>query len=98
MAEQAPIRPIGDRVLVEPTPLPEEAAPGVIRPGTTLERPVEGTVVGVGRAVKDVTVGDRVLYGKYSGSQFKVDARELLIMREEEILGVIELATNVVLA
>ena len=97
----ANIRPLSDRVLVKPLEEKEVKKGGIIIPDTAKEKPQEGEVVAVGegkyrddgtRQTLDVKVGDRVLFGKYSGSEVKLDDEELLIMREDEILGVIQRA------
>ena len=87
-------KPLADRVLVDPTPAETKTASGIIIPDTAKEKPQEGTVVAVGPGKKDepttVKVGDKVLYGKYSGTEIKVDGEDYLIMREEDILAKIE--------
>ena len=94
-------RPLHDRVLVRRVEAEEKTAGGIIIPDTAKEKPQEGEVIAVGagkykedgtRQELDVKAGDRVLFGKYSGSEIKIDGEELLIMREDEILGVIERA------
>ena len=95
------IRPLHDRVIVRRIEEGEQQRGGIIIPDTAKEKPQEGEVVAVGegkykndgtRQALDLKAGDRVLFGKYSGSEIKVDDEELLIMREDEILGVIERA------
>src|SRR4030095_4741935 len=95
------IRPLHDRVLVRRIAEGEQSRGGIIIPDTARERPQEGEVVAVGggkyppdggRQSLDVRAGDRVLFGKYSGSEIKLDGEELLIMREDEIFGVVERA------
>lgn len=95
------IRPLHDRVIVRRIEEGEQLRGGIIIPDTAKEKPQEGEVVAVGegkykndgtRQALDVRAGDRVLFGKYSGSEIKVDDEELLIMREDEILGIIERA------
>jgi len=90
------IKPLHDRVIVRRIEVGEQARGGIIIPDTAKEKPQEGEVVAVGegkyredgtRQKLDVQVGDRVLFGKYSGSEVKIEDEELLIMREEEILG-----------
>jgi chaperonin GroES len=92
-------RPLQDRVIVRRTEEKEErSAGGIIIPDTAKEKPQEGKVVAVGpgrredgKVLKvDVRVGDRVLFGKYSGTEIKLDGEEHLILREEDILGVLE--------
>jgi len=94
-------RPLHDRVLVRRVEADEKTSGGIIIPDTAKEKPQEGEVVAVGegkyrddgsRQPLDVKAGDRVLFGKYSGSEVKIDDEELLIMREDEILGIIQRA------
>ena len=95
------VRPLHDRVLIKRIEEQETIRGGIIIPDTAKEKPQEGEVVAVGegkyredgtRQTLDVRVGDRVLFGKYSGSEVKIDDEELLIMREDEILGIIQRA------
>lgn len=95
------IKPLHDRVIVRRIEEGEQVRGGIIIPDTAKEKPQEGEVVAVGegkyredgtRQTLDVETGDRVLFGKYSGSEIKLDGEELLIMREDEILGIIERA------
>ena len=95
------IRPLHDRVVVRRIAEGEQSRGGIIIPDTARERPQEGEVVAVGegkyrtdgvRQSLDVRAGDRVLFGKYSGSEIKRDGEELLIMREDEIFGIVERA------
>src|SRR2546428_14105042 len=95
------IRPLHDRVIVRRIEEGEQVRGGIIIPDTAKEKPQEGEVVAAGegkykedgtRQPLDVKKGDRVLFGKYSGSEIKLDGEELLIMREDEILGIIVLA------
>ena len=95
------IRPLHDRVLLRRLEEGEQVRGGIIIPDTAKEKPQEGEVVAVGegkinkdgtRQPPDVKAGDRVLFGKYSGSEVKLDGEEYLIMREDEILGIIERA------
>ena len=92
-------RPLGDRVLVRRIQAEEKTAGGIIIPDTAKEKPQEGEVVAVGPGARDdtgklaepsVRPGDRILFGKWSGSEVKIDGEELLIMKESDILGVIE--------
>ena len=94
-------RPLHDRVVVRRIEAEEKTKGGIIIPDTAKEKPQEGEIVAVGPGARDesgkvvaldVKAGDRVLFGKYSGSEIKVDGDEYLIMREDEILGVIERA------
>ena len=93
------IRPLHDRVLIQRVAEEQKTKGGIIIPDTAKEKPAEGKViaVGTGRVLEDgkiraldVKKGDRVLFGKYSGTEVKVDGEELIIMREEDILGIIE--------
>ena len=95
------IRPLHDRVIIRRIVEGEQARGGIIIPDTARERPQEGEVVAVGegkyrtdgvRQSLDVRAGDRVLFGKYSGAEIKLDGEELLIMREDEIFGIVERA------
>lgn len=92
------IRPLQDRVVVRRMEEKEVIKGGIVIPDTAKEKPQEGEVVAVGdgkilnngtRVAMDVKVGDRILFGKYAGSEVKLDGEELLIMREEDILGVL---------
>ncbi len=93
------IRPLNDRVIVKREEEEQTSAGGIVIPDSAAEKPIRGKVlaVGNGRVGDDgklqpmaVKVGDRVLFGKYSGSEIKVDDEELLVMREDDIVGVIE--------
>ena len=93
------IRPLQDRVIVKRTEEEQKTKGGLYIPDTAKEKPVEGTVlaVGNGKILEDGTVrklevkkGDRVLFGKYSGTEVKVSGEEVLVMREDDIMGVIE--------
>ena len=92
-------RPLHDRVLVEPLSAEEKTAGGIIIPDTAQEKPQEGKIIAVGNGAKgddgksqalDVKKGDKVLYGKWSGTEVKVDGKDLLIMKESDIMGIIE--------
>ena len=92
-------RPLHDRVLVRRVEADEKTAGGIIIPDTAKEKPQEGEVVAVGGGAKseegkitplDVKANDTVLFGKYAGQEIKIDGNEYLIIREEEVLGVIE--------
>ncbi|GHT24162.1 10 kDa chaperonin [Bacteroidia bacterium] len=87
------IKPLSDRVLVQPQEAESKTASGLIIPDTAKEKPQKGTVVAVGPGTKDetmqVNVGDVVLYGKYSGTELNVDSTDYLIMRQSDILAVI---------
>lgn len=95
----ASFRPLHDRVLVKRVKEEEKSKGGIIIPDTAQEKPQEGEVIGVGpggrdedgeRIPMDVKVGDRILFGKWSGTEVKIDGEELLIMKESDIMGVIE--------
>ncbi len=94
MAEK--IEPLGDRVVVRPTPKEEMSKGGVILPDTVKEKPQEGEVIAVGpgrlsedgtRIAMDVKLGDRVIYARYAGTELKLDDEELIILRESDILA-----------
>lgn len=93
------IRPLGDRVLVEPVEQEETIAGGLLLPETAKEKPQQGNVLAAGagrrdddgdRIAMDVKVGDRVLFAKYAGTEIKLDGKKLLIMKESDILGILE--------
>lgn len=87
------IRPLADRVLVEPAAAEEKTASGIIIPDTAKEKPQKGKIVAVGEGKKDepltVKEGDTVLYGKYSGTEVSIDGTDYLIMRESDIYAVL---------
>ena len=87
------LKPLADRVIVEVAPAEEKTASGLIIPDTAKEKPQKGKVVAVGTGKKDepmtVKVGDKVLYGKYSGTEITHDGKEYLIMRESDIFAVV---------
>ncbi len=93
------IRPLGDRVIVKPIEEKEVKKSGIIIPDTAKEKPQEGEVIAVGpgkidetgkKIPMDVKAGDKILYGKYSGTEIKIDDKEYLIMHQEDILGIVE--------
>jgi chaperonin GroES len=93
------IKPLGDRVIVKPKEAEETTKGGIILPDTVKEKPVEGTIVaaGPGKVTDDgktvalsLKVGDVVLYGKYSGTEIKIEGEEYLIMRESDIYGIVK--------
>ncbi len=93
------IRPLHDRVMVEALAAEEKTAGGIIIPDTAQEKPQEGKIVAVGNGARgedgkvqklDVKKGDTILYGKWSGTEVKVDGKDLLIMKESDIMGIIE--------
>lgn len=92
-------RPLHDRVLIEPLEAEEKTAGGIIIPDTAKEKPMEGKVVATGSGARaedgsvtpmDVKKGDRVLYGKWSGTEVKIDGNDFVIMRESDIMGIID--------
>ena len=98
-ASKTKLRPLGDRVVIEPTPREEMTKSGIVLPDTAKEKPQEGTVLAVGpgafdndgkRVPIDVKAGDKVLYAKYAGTEFKVEGDELLIVSQKDILAIVE--------
>ena len=85
-------KPLADRVLIEPAPAEQTTASGLIIPDTAKEKPLRGTVVAAGSGKADepmtVKVGDSVLFGQYSGTEIKLEGKNYLIMREEDIYGI----------
>ena len=99
MASKMKLKPLGGRVIVEPIEQEEMTAGGIILPETAKEKPQEGKILAAGpgerdedgkRIAMEVKVGDKVLYAKYSGTEVKVDGKKLLILRESDILAVVE--------
>jgi chaperonin GroES len=93
------IRPLHDRVIVKRLEEERVSAGGIVIPDTAAEKPVQGKVVAVGKGKiledgnvrpLDVKIGDKILFGKYSGTEVKVDGEELVVMREEDVMAVIE--------
>jgi chaperonin GroES len=93
------IRPLHDRVIVKRLEEERVSAGGIVIPDTAAEKPVQGKIVAVGKGkiledgnvrALDVKVGDKILFGKYSGTEVKVDGEDLLVMREEDVMAVIE--------
>jgi chaperonin GroES len=93
------LRPLGDRILVKRVKEEERTKGGIIIPDTAKEKPQEGKIVAVGKGKYsddgklipiEVKPGDKILFGKYSGSEFKLEGEDLLILREDDILGIIE--------
>ena len=84
------IIPIGDRILVEASPAEEKTASGIIIPDTAKDRPVEGIVIEAGKTVEYIAKGDRVVYANYAGTEIEVEGKKYLVMREADILVVIE--------
>ena len=92
------LQPLGDRVVVKPTPREEMTKSGIVLPDTAKEKPQEGEILAVGpgafdndgkRVAMDVKVGQKVLYGKYAGTEFKIEDDELLIVSQKDILAVV---------
>ncbi|AXP81277.1 10 kDa chaperonin 1 [Mariniflexile rhizosphaerae] len=87
------IKPLADRVLIEPAPAETKTASGIIIPDNAKEKPQKGTVIAAGKGTKDepitVKIGDTVLYGKYAGTELKLEGKDYLIMRESDILAII---------
>jgi chaperonin GroES len=93
------LRPLGDRVVIEPIPREDMTKSGIVLPDTAKEKPQEGKVLAVGpgafdndgkRIAIDVTTGDKVLYAKYAGTEFKLDGEDLLIVSQKDILAIVE--------
>ena len=94
------LKPLGDRVVIQPSPREEVTKSGILLPDTAKEKPQEGTIIAAGpgkilddgkREAMDVKEGDRVLYSKYAGTEFKVDGEDLLIVSQKDILAIVEL-------
>jgi chaperonin GroES len=93
------LKPLGDRLVVRPTPREEMTKSGIVLPDTAKERPQEGTIMAAGpgrilddgsREAMDVAVGQKILFQKYAGTEFKLDEEELLILSQKDVLAVIE--------
>ncbi len=88
------VKPLADRVLIEPTPAEEVTMSGIIIPDSAKEKPLKGKVLAAGNGTKDedmvVKTGDEVLYGKYAGTEIELDGTKYLIMRQSDILAIIE--------
>lgn len=88
------VKPLADRVLIQPTKAEEVTASGIIIPDSAKEKPLKGTVLAVGNGTKDEDMvlkeGDVVLYGKYAGTEVELDGEKVIIMRQNEVLAVIE--------
>jgi chaperonin GroES len=98
-ASATKLRPLGDRVVIQPTAREEMTKSGIVLPDTAKEKPQEGTIVAAGpgrvlddgkREAMDVKKGDKVLYAKYAGTEFKIDDEDLLIVSQKDILAVVE--------
>lgn len=87
------VKPLSDRVLIQPTPAEEVTVAGIIIPDSAKEKPLRGTVLAVGPGTKDeemqLKVGDQVFYGKYAGTELEIDHEKVLIMRQQDVLAVI---------
>ena len=99
MASTSKLQPLGDRVVVKPIAREEMTKSGIVLPDTAKEKPQEGMILAIGpgafdsegkRMAMDVKVGQKVLYGKYAGTEVKIDGEKYLIMQERELLGVFE--------
>ena len=88
------VKPLADRVLIEPAPAETKTVGGIIIPDTAKEKPLKGTIVAVGNGTKDeemvLKAGDEVLYGKYSGTELEFEGEKYLMMRQSDVLAVIE--------
>ena len=88
------LKPLADRVLIQPTAAEEVTASGIIIPDSAKEKPLRGTVLATGNGTKDEEMilkeGNKVLYGKYAGTEIDLDGKKVLIMRQNEVLAVIE--------
>ena len=93
------LRPLGDRVVIQPTPREEMTKSGIVLPDTAKEKPQEGKIIAAGpgriaddgtREPMDVKEGDKVLYAKYAGTEFKVEGEDLLIVSQKDILAIVE--------
>jgi chaperonin GroES len=98
-ASATKLRPLGDRVVIQPTPREEMTKSGIVLPDTAKEKPQEGKVLSAGpgrilddgkREAMDIKKGDKVLYAKYAGTEFKVDDEDLLIVSQKDILAIVE--------
>ena len=88
------VKPLADRVIIEPAPAEEKTAGGIIIPDTAKEKPKKGKIIAAGNGKKDepltVKAGDTVLYGQYSGTEIKIDGGDYLIMRESDIFAIVK--------
>ena len=98
-ASTTKLRPLGDRVVIQPTPREDMTKSGIVLPDTAKEKPQEGKVIAAGpgrilddgkREAMDIKKGDKVLYAKYAGTEFKIDSDELLIVSQKDILAIVE--------
>ena len=87
------IKPLADRVLIEPAPAETKTVGGIIIPDTAKEKPLQGTIVAVGKGTKDEEIvlkeGDSVLYGKYAGTELEFEGKKYLIMRQSDVVAVL---------
>jgi chaperonin GroES len=99
MSSKLSLKPLGDRLVIEPIEQEEVTAGGIVLPETAKEKPQQGKVLAVGpgarddegdRIEMDVKVGDKVLYAKYSGTEFKMNSKKYLILRESDLLAILE--------
>ena len=102
-ASSKKLKPLGDRVVIQPTPREDVTKSGIVLPDTAKEKPQEAEVVAIGPGKRlesgtlvplDVKVGDRILLGKYAGNEIKLDGQEYLIVREDEVLGIVGAPTK----
>lgn len=93
------LKPLGDRIIAKPVTSEEKTAGGIVLPDTAKEKPQEGEVIAVGpgtlldngkRSPMEVKVGDRIIYGKYAGSEVKIGGEEYIILRQEDVLAILE--------
>ena len=98
-ASTTKLRPLGDRVVIQPTPREDMTKSGIVLPDTAKEKPQEGLIIAAGpgrilddgkREAMDIKKGDKVLYAKYAGTEFKIDGDELLIVSQKDILAIVE--------
>jgi len=98
-ASTTKLRPLGDRVVIQPTPREEMTKSGIVLPDTAKEKPQEGTILAAGpgrilddgkREAMDLKKGDKVLYAKYAGTEFKIDGEELLIVSQKDVLAIVQ--------
>ena len=98
-ASSTKLKPLGDRVVIKPTPREEMTKSGIVLPDTAKEKPQEGEILAVGpgafdnegkRMAIDVSIGQKVLYAKYAGTEFKVEDQDLLIVSQKDILAIVE--------
>ena len=98
-ASTTKLRPLGDRVVIQPTPREDMTKSGIVLPDTAKEKPQEGLIIAAGpgrilddgkREAMDIKKGDKVLYAKYAGTEFKIDGEELLIVSQKDILAIVE--------